>query len=284
MERMSGDDQSFAELMDVCGSHFAKNPRMEEEDRSSDRRPARKGQRKPSRSSASDLGEDGNLISMLAKLTLRQEDQLNQIHLDKSFIFFVQAGKGNILPLMLKTSKDWHGQRESGQVTTSLRQHMFRSVFEELAYRASKLPFGSNDHELIRVLQNKQVLTATNSWIYLQWDSNEKTLKPAARDPLPSDEVAALIQKIHSLAAQADLIIHRFSALKPMPQDSTVTDSVVVPWRLDISLRGQPAQDLYAALQKLTGSGLTQLIFVRIRPSTLQRSPLAQAIPARLMK
>ena len=154
---MSGDDQSFAELMDVCGSHFAKRPRTEEEDKSSDRRPARKGQRKPSRSSASDLGEDGNLISMIAKLTLRQEDQLNQIHLDKSFIFFVQAGKGSILPLMLKTSKDWHGQRELGQVTTSLRQHMFRSVFEELAFRASKLPFGSSDHELIRALQTKSI-------------------------------------------------------------------------------------------------------------------------------
>ncbi|CAK9045518.1 unnamed protein product [Durusdinium trenchii] len=209
--------------MDVCGSHFAKRPRTEEEDRLSDRRTTRKGQRKPSRSSASDLGEDGSLISMIAKLTLRQEDQLNQIHLDESFIFFVQAGKGSILPLMLKTSKDWHGQRE------------------------------------------------------------EKTLKPAARDPLPSEEAAALIQKIHTLAAQADLI-HRFTALKPMPQDSTVTDSVVVPWRLDISLRGQAAQDLYAALQQLTGSGLTQLIFVRIRPSTLQRSPLAQAVAARLMK
>ena len=43
---------------------------------------------------------------MLAKLILRQEGQLNQLHLDKSFIFFVQAGKGSILPLMLKTSKD----------------------------------------------------------------------------------------------------------------------------------------------------------------------------------
>ena len=163
---------------------------------------------------------------MLAKLTLRQEDQLNQIHFDKSFIFFVQAGKGSLLPLMLKTSKDWHGQRESGQVTASLRQHMFRSVFEELAYRASKLPFGSNDHELIKALQSKQVLTATNSWNYLQWDSKEKTLKPATRDPLPSEEAAALIQKIHSLAAQADPI-HWFSALKPVPQDSTVTDSIV---------------------------------------------------------
>ena len=72
MERMSGDDQSFAELMDLCGNHFAKRPRMEEEDKPSDRRPARKGQRKPSRSSDSDLGEDGSLIPMLAKLTEHQ--------------------------------------------------------------------------------------------------------------------------------------------------------------------------------------------------------------------
>ncbi|CAK9082685.1 unnamed protein product [Durusdinium trenchii] len=217
MERMNGDDQSFAELMDLLWQSLCKT---------SQNGGGGQGQRKPSRSSASDLGEDASLISMLAKLTLRQEDQLNQIHFDKSFIFFVQAGKGSLLPLMLKTSKDWHGQRESGQVTASLRQHMFRSVFEELAYRASKLPFGSNDHELIKALQSKQVLTATNSWNYLQWDSKEKTLKPAARDPLPSEEAAALIQKIHSLAAQADPI-HWFSALKPVPQDSTVTDSIV---------------------------------------------------------
>ena len=98
---------------------------------------------------------------------------------------------------------------------------MFRLVFEELAFRASKLPFGSNDHELIRTLQSKQILTVTNSWNYLQWDSKEKTLKPAARDPLPSEEAATLIQKIHNLVAQPDLI-HRFSALKPMPQDSIV--------------------------------------------------------------
>ena len=54
--------------MDLCGSHFAKRPRTEEEDKPSDHRPARKGQRKPSRSSVSDLEEDGSLISMLAKL------------------------------------------------------------------------------------------------------------------------------------------------------------------------------------------------------------------------
>ena len=64
---MSGDDQSFAESMNLCGNHFAKRPRTEEEDRPSGRQPTRRGQKKPSRSSDSDLGDGGSLISMLAK-------------------------------------------------------------------------------------------------------------------------------------------------------------------------------------------------------------------------
>ena len=256
MERMSGDDQSFVDLMEFCGSHFAKRPRTEEDERSSDRLPTRKGQKKPSRSSDLDWGEDGSLITMITKLTLRQEDQLNQLHLDKTFIFFVQAGKGNILPQILKFSRDWHAQRKAGQVTKTLCQHMFQSVFEELASRTSKLPLGTNDNALIQALQNKQVLTSTNSWNYLHWDPNEKTFKALKKDPLSSEEASVLIQKIHGLAIQSELI-HRFAALKPMPQDSTVKDSVVISWRLDISLQGLVAQEMYDLLMKLTGNGLT---------------------------
>ena len=135
----------------------------------------------------------------------------------------------------------------------SLRQLMFKTVFEELAGRAAKLPLGSNDYELIQALQTKQILTSTNGWNYMQWDSHAKTLKASSRDRISSEAASALIPKVHKLADQPDLI-HRFSALKPMP----------------------PAQ--------LTGSGLTQLILVRIRPSNLQWSPLAQAIASRLKR
>ena len=42
-------------------------------------------------------------------LSLRKEDQINQLNLDRIFLFFVQAGRGSILPQMLKLSKDWCG-------------------------------------------------------------------------------------------------------------------------------------------------------------------------------
>ena len=197
---------------------------------------------------------------------------------------FRSSGKGSILLQMLQLSKDWHSQRDQGTVTKSLRQHMFQSVFEELATKASKLPFGSNEHELIQALQTKQILTSTNGWNYMQRDPNAKTLKAAARDPFSLEETSTLIQKIHKLAAQSDLI-YRVSALKPIPQDQISKDSiVVVPWRLDISLRGPVAQELHESLMKLTGSGLIQLILVRIRPLIFQSFPLARAIASRLRR
>lgn len=108
------------------------------------------------------LGRRQLLAVILAKLILRQEDQINQMNLDRTFLFFIQADKGSILPKFLQLSKDWHGQREKSQVTGPLRQLMFQAAFEELANRASQLPLGSNDNELIVALRSKQ-LTPSNS-------------------------------------------------------------------------------------------------------------------------
>ena len=154
MDRMSEEDQSFPDLMDVGSSHF-KCQRPNEEETSLDRRRSCQGPRKPLHSSGSDSADDVSLLTMLAKLTLRQEDQLNQLHLDRTFLLFIQLGKSSIFPQLLQLSKTWHGQREQGKVDRSLRQLMFQSVFEELASRAAQLPIGSNDHELILVLRSK---------------------------------------------------------------------------------------------------------------------------------
>ena len=175
MDRVKEEDQSFADLMEVCSSYF-KRPRPNEEEPSSEPRRFRPGRRKSSHLSGSGSVDDSSLLTMLAKLTLRQEDQLNQLNLDRTFLLFIQAGKSSILPQMLQLSKTWHGQREQGTVDRPLRQLMFQSVFEELASRAAQLPLGSNDHELILALRAKQILTPTNAWNYLHWGIIRKRL------------------------------------------------------------------------------------------------------------
>ena len=182
---MKEEDQSFSDLMEVCSGHF-KRQRPNEEEHSSGPTRFRSGQRKSSHSSGSGSVDESTLLGMLSRLTLRQEDQLNQLNLDRTFLLFIQAGKSSILPQLLQTSKTWHGQREQGKVDRPLRQLMFQSVFEELASRAAQLPLGSSDHELILALRSKKILTSTNAWNYLQWDHQEKALKPSTRDPISS--------------------------------------------------------------------------------------------------
>ena len=142
MDHLKEEDQSFSDLMEVCSSHF-KRQRPNEEEPSSGQQRFRSGQRRSSHSSASGSVDDSTLLGVLARLTLRQEDQLNQLNLDRTFLLFIQAGKSSILPQMLQISKTWHGQREQGKVDRPLRQLMFQSVFEELASRAAQLPLVS---------------------------------------------------------------------------------------------------------------------------------------------
>ena len=72
---------------------------------------------------------DEELLRMLARLSLRQEGTLAQLSLDKSYIFFVQCGRGNIIPSMLTKARKWNQFKEKGEVTTPLRMAMFLHYF-----------------------------------------------------------------------------------------------------------------------------------------------------------
>ena len=170
---MSMDDMSFADLLDTCQAHL-KRPRIELE--SSQGKAAGKGRSK-SRSNPSTSSKhegDTELLMMLAKLTLRQEDMLNQMALDRNFLLFLQAGRGSILPEMILAAKEWHHQRQHSGVTCSLRQVNFLKVVEILIQRLTKLKYDNPEDPLVQALRQKGILTAENAWNYLSWDSAAK--------------------------------------------------------------------------------------------------------------
>ena len=107
---------------------------------------------------------DTELLMMLPKLTLRQEDMLNQMALDRSFLLFLQAGRGSILPEMILAAKEWHHQRQNSGVTCSLRQVNFLEVVEILTQRLTKLKYDSPEDPLVQALRQKGILTAENAW------------------------------------------------------------------------------------------------------------------------
>ena len=99
-----------------------------------------------------------------------------------------------------------------------------------------------------------------------------------------AEEIRSLLERIAHLGQQPG-VIHKFSALRPVKQDTLPQDdATAIPWRLDLSLRSPEASELFQLLQKLAGNGVTQLILLRVRGANLQRSPLANAIAQRLRR
>ena len=105
---MSLDDMSFADLLNICKPHL-KRPRTDPA--SSQGKTNGKGRSKTrSNSSITSSKHEGDseLIQIIARLNLRQEDLLNQMSLDRNFLLFLQIRRESILPAMILTSKEWH--------------------------------------------------------------------------------------------------------------------------------------------------------------------------------
>ena len=199
-------------------------------------------------------------------------------------MLFLQCGKGSLMPSLLELGKKWNAQKQGGKVTTSLRQTMFQAVFTELITRAGKLNLAAKDDALVQGLKAKGILTEDLKWQYLSWNPEAKALQPNQKTPLTSEDVCQTLRRIHQLGENPNLVL-KFAALRPLNQDSLPQDAAIaIPWRLDVSLRGPEAQELHMLLLKLAGNGITQLILMRTRQTTLQRSPLAVAISHRLRK
>lgn len=160
------------------------------------------------------------------------------MNLDRSFMLFIQAGKGSILPSLLMASQEWHLQKQQAGVTCPLRQVLFLKMVEELVQRA--LQIENKEDALCTSLRSKLILTEGNAWNYMAWDASAKCLRPTKQEPLPGDRIREILTLLTRLGAHTELI-HRFSPLRPLDKNGIPEDSqLTIPWRLDIS-REQPA-------------------------------------------
>ena len=178
----------------------------------------------------------------------------------------------------------WNLGKQAGEVTTSLRSTLFHEMVKTLVDRVGKLKLEQSDDDLIQQLVARGVLTVDRRWNYLAWDPKALTLKPTNREPINSQEMAQILQRLLALS-QNQMLVHRFAALRPLRQDSLPQDAAVaIPWKLDIALRTPEANELWIHIQRLSGNGITQLALLRIRQAGLQRSPLAAAISTKLRR
>ena len=115
---MSLDDISFADLLDTCQAHL-KRPRTEVESlQGKTHVKGRSKNRSDSSTTSSRHDGDSELLMMLAKLSLRQENILNQMALDRSLLLFFPGREG------IDTSGHDPGMQGVASVETKHRSHL----------------------------------------------------------------------------------------------------------------------------------------------------------------
>ena len=117
-DEMQPDDQSFTDLLEVCSQNLDKRTRT--------------------------------TISNGAANPGRGRAPRSNYSSDKSFMFFMQCGRGSIMPSMLLTkAKEWNSCKQNGDASTPLRITMFLHCFQELAHRAKQLQLEAKDDALV---------------------------------------------------------------------------------------------------------------------------------------
>ena len=188
------------------------------------------------------------------------------------------------MPLLLEIGRQWHSQRQSGDVSASLRQIMFQTVFKELITRASKLN-----------LEKKRRRLDTGAESQRHFDRRPQMTIPdlQCRSKGPSAELENSIDIKGCMSDHAEdspagsesesgVEIHRSSFVKP--GQLAPGPAIAIPWRLGLNLHGPETLELHTLLLKLAGNGITQLVLMRVRQVNLQRSPLAVAMSQRLRR
>ena len=215
------------------------------------------------------------LLAMLTRLTLRQEDSIAALQADTSFMLYMDtAGDMSMTTTLWEMSQRWKKlkEEESSKVTQSLRVTLMTGLFMELKSRMEL----ALDAKTRPTFEKHGWLTEGDDpkWAFQIWDPEAKDMKTdPSQDPIPHTHMLKDVARLLTLLPTN--LVQKFHATRPMAaeyQSNTLTMMIM------ISNRGQPADELYGLLRGLCDSCALRLVGARMRPHRQRRQPLAQAL------
>ena len=191
------------------------------------------------------------------------------------------VGEKCMIPTLVNISKTWHQREDKANVKERLplRMVMITGLLRQLELRLQKTMSEASEGQMTQAeLVKNRLLTADGRrWNQMQWCKETSQLVPVEGQTMSLSEALALLQEAQSLVQMPGTIL-RFHALKALQKVEAKDGNVVGPWRLVIGMRTPAADKLYGLMRQLCHSALLQVILARMRPATMQRSPLAQRI------
>ncbi|CAE7665197.1 unnamed protein product [Symbiodinium sp. CCMP2592] len=202
------------------------------------------------------------LISMVAAMSLQQEDALNTVRMDTSFTFRLRKeGPGAVLKELVQAGQKWHQMTNKGEQLGPLRLVAFGLLLKETEARL-KLLLSSEE------AQKKAVechwVDGAGRFVYQKWNPIAKRL-----------EVDTAKQGLTPT-------ITKFSAKKRRDGEAEPEEGNTAVFTVEISLRSPAANDIHQQLLLLQDSAAWQLVGAQLRPPTLKRHGIAVALQKNL--
>ncbi|OLP76747.1 Structural maintenance of chromosomes protein 1 [Symbiodinium microadriaticum] len=217
-----------------------------------------------------------DLVTAVARLSLRHEDQHAIVGLDLDFMFFLQSSKsGNsrsVTDALFKTAQDWDRQKseEPNTLTQPMRNVLLYCLLSTLLERVEAL---ETDAEMLQQVK-KQGLVIGEAYPYLRWDHAQRKHVPAQQEPLGHKEAVELIKMALRLTAFPG-VIGRFHAIRSRVEKSPAE---VIPFSLQVQNRSQESQQMWICMNRLSRCSCWHLVAGSLRPGKLGRGPLAKTI------
>ena len=209
---------------------------------------------------------------MLAALTLQQEDALNRLRVDTSFVLHLrQEGPGAVLRPLYAASQEWHQRMTAGETGTSLRVVVFGLLLAEITARVQALMMD----EPAMAAAVKAGLVTDQRFNYLRWNAQTKKLEGDAN--VPGIPIPSALQKLQAIAElNTPANITKFSAGRKMREAPDEGD--VATFTVEVALRDSGAQALHSHLAQLADNAIFSLVGAQLRKPGLRRYGLANAL------
>ena len=230
-------------------------------------------------------GEDvRNLLALVTRLSLRQEDDLAATRADNAFLLYLETRTTGIYrPIpsfagnFYAIAQQWQKLRDETpeRVTLSLRTTLLLAYMTEFHERLRHAMEPDNKEASLKEGWLQEAGTSPPCWTYSKWDPDRKeAIIDTSRTPITHAQVLDSVARLLKLLSNSSLV-HKFRATRPLAE---TYESNILTFLMTVATRGQEADQLFATLLLLTDCNATRLMCTRIAKERQRRQPLAQVL------
>lgn len=211
------------------------------------------------------------ILQLLAKLAIRQDQELSTLRRSDQFILFLSRDQKGAFQHLLDSTTKWKQQMEQKAAhLLPLRQFLVVELLKELHARAGPLVECQPSDALFQTALEKGMILQDRSFPFHKWDAASQKLILDQRTPISAKKMSQHLEELIEMCRDPQLIL-RFHALKPHTNQALQ----IIPWRLQLNLRSDRPYELF---YQLTHNAIWMIMGASMKPHTQGQTGLAMAL------